>query len=145
VDAPPRAAYAALYEVVDYPKWWPEVKEARKIDDDHLWMRTRALLPYDLAFMLIRATADAAAGILEARLEGDLEGHIRWTITPTTDGSLITFDEEVITCKPLLVRLALIARPAFVANHALMMRRGHDGLRAYLAGYMLADRETRPV
>jgi hypothetical protein len=27
-----------------------------------------------------------------------------------------------------------VARPAFVANHALMMRHGRRGLRAYLAG-----------
>jgi hypothetical protein len=28
-----------------------------------------------------------------------------------------------------------IARPAFRANHALMMRRGERGLRTYLAGF----------
>ncbi|MGH2500610.1 MAG: SRPBCC family protein [Candidatus Limnocylindria bacterium] len=137
VEASPAAAYAALYEVVEYPRWWPEVKEARKIDEDHLRLRTRALLPYDLAFTLIRQLADPRRGILEARLEGDLAGTIRWSIVPTDGGSLITFDERVITQKELLDRLAPIARPAFIANHALMMRHGHAGLRAFLAGYEL--------
>ncbi|HEV2010891.1 MAG TPA: SRPBCC family protein [Candidatus Limnocylindria bacterium] len=54
VGAPADAVYAAIYEVVAYPAWWPEVKEARKLDEDHLWMRTRSFLPYDLSFALER-------------------------------------------------------------------------------------------
>jgi hypothetical protein len=144
VDAPASAAYAAIYEVVRYPAWWPEVKEARKLDEDHLWMRTRSFLPYDLAFELERTIADPRAGILEARLTGDLEGVIRWTIESDADGCLITFDEDVDTNKPTLNRLAPIVRPAYVANHALMMAHGQAGLRTFLAGYALAQREALP-
>jgi hypothetical protein len=144
VDAPADAAYAAIYEVVSYPAWWPEVKEARKLDEDHLWMRTRSFLPYDLAFDLERTIADARAGILEARLTGDLEGVIRWTITPAEDGSLITFDEDVDTNTATLNRLAPLVRPAFVANHALMMAHGQAGLRTFLAGFALARRAALP-
>lgn len=144
VDAPPSAAYAAIYEVVRYPAWWPEVKEARKLDEDHLWMRTRSILPYDLAFELERTIADPGAGVLEARLTGDLEGVIRWTIEGTRDGCRITFDEDVVTNKATLNRLAPIVRPAYVANHALMMAHGQSGLRTFLAGYALARREALP-
>ena len=144
VGAPHSAAYAAIYEVVAYPAWWPEVKEARKLDEDHLWMRTRSILPYDLSFELERTIADPRAGILEARLTGDLEGVIRWTIEPTSDGCLITFDEDVVTNKATLNRLAPIVRPAYVANHALMMAHGQAGLRTFLAGYVLARREALP-
>jgi hypothetical protein len=144
VDAPADAVYAAIYEVVSYPAWWPEVKEARKLDEDHLWMRTRSFLPYDLAFDLERTIADARAGILEARLTGDLEGVIRWTITPSADGSLITFDEDVDTSKPTLNRLAPLVRPAYIANHSLMMAHGQAGLRTFLAGYTLARRRALP-
>lgn len=144
VEAPQGAVYAAIYEVVAYPAWWPEVKEARKLDEDHLWMRTRSILPYDLAFQLERTIADPRAGILEARLTGDLEGVIRWTIEPTSGGCLITFDEDVVTNKATLNRLAPIVRPAYVANHALMMAHGQAGLRTFLAGYALARREALP-
>src|SRR5256885_4139946 len=89
VDAPADAAYAAIYEVVAYPAWWPEVKEARKLDEDHLRMRTRSILPYDLAFELERTIADPQGGILEARLTGDLQGVIRWTIETVAGGCLI--------------------------------------------------------
>jgi ribosome-associated toxin RatA of RatAB toxin-antitoxin module len=144
VDAPADAVYAAIYEVVSYPAWWPEVKEARKLDEDHLWMRTRSILPYDLAFDLQRTIADPRGGILEARLTGDLEGVIRWTIEPAADGCLITFDEDVVTNKTALNRLASIVRPAYVANHALMMAHGQAGLRTFLAGYALARQSSVP-
>jgi len=143
VDAPADAAYDAIYEVVAYPAWWPEVKEARKLDEDHLWMRTRSILPYDLAFDLERTIADRRSGILEARLSGDLEGVIRWTIVSAGGGCLITFDEDVITTKAALNRLAPIVRPAYSANHSLMMAHGQAGLRTFLAGYALAKRSSR--
>lgn len=44
--------------------------------------------------------------MLEARLTGDLEGVIRWTIERVADGCRITFDEDVVTNKALLNRLA---------------------------------------
>ncbi|MEA2661542.1 MAG: hypothetical protein QOH08_1114 [Chloroflexota bacterium] len=144
VDAPADAVYAAIYEVVSYPAWWPEVKEARKLDENHLWMRTRSFLPYDLAFELERTIADPRAGILEALLTGDLEGTIRWTITPAADGCRITFDESVDTTKATLNRLAPVVRPAYVANHFLMMSHGQAGLRTFLAGYELARRDALP-
>lgn len=144
VDAPAAAAYAAVYEVVRYPAWWPEVKEAKQLDEGHLWMRTRSVLPYDLTFALERTIADRGAGILEATLTGDLEGVIRWTIAPTDSGCLITFDEDVVTNKATLNALAPLVRPAFRANHALMMAHGQAGLRTFLAGYALARRETLP-
>lgn len=144
VAAPPDAAYAAVHEVVGYPAWWPEVKDARKLAADRFWLRTRSILPYDLAFDLERTIADPRGGILEARLTGDLEGVIRWTIEPAADGCRIAFDEDVVTNKALLNRLAPIVRPAYVANHALMMAHGQTGLRTFLAGYALARRDSPP-
>ena len=77
-------------------------------------------------------------------MTGDLEGVIRWTIEPDADGCLITFDEDVVTNKAALNRLAPIVRPAYVANHALMMAHGQAGLRIFLAGHALARREALP-
>ncbi|HEY8655840.1 MAG TPA: SRPBCC family protein [Candidatus Limnocylindria bacterium] len=133
--APGAAAYAALHAVSRYPTWWPEVKMVRKLDADRFWLRTRSILPYDLSFSLDRQIADPAAGVLEAMLRGDLEGRIRWTIEPAAGGCRITFDEDVVTNKTALHALAPIARPAFVANHGLMMAHGQAGLRTFLSGY----------
>lgn len=143
--APVNAAYAAIYAVVRYPVWWPEVKEVRQLSEEHLWLRTRSLLPYDLAFDLRRTIADPTSGVLEAVLSGDLEGRIRWTIETAETGEggcRITFDEDVVTNKRALNAFAPIARPAFVANHALMMAHGQAGLRTFLSGYTLGREQA---
>jgi hypothetical protein len=60
------------------------------------------------------------------------------------DGCRITFNEDVVTTKAALNRLAPIVRPAYRANHALMMAHGRTGLRTFLAGYALARRDGPP-
>jgi hypothetical protein len=77
------------------------------------------LLPYDLDITVHQPRRDRHAGILEATLDGDLEGFSRWTITAAAGGTLAVFDEEVIVRKSLLRRLALVGRPAFIGNHSL--------------------------
>jgi hypothetical protein len=97
-------------------------------------MRFRSLLPYELQVTAHEARQDPAAGVLEARLTGDLEGSTRWTVTTRGDGAAVAvFDEDVEVRKPLMRRLALPGRPAFRINHALMMRSGLTGLTRYLA------------
>ncbi len=142
VAAPADAVFAAIYEVARYPAWWPEVKEVRQLSEEHLWLRTRAMLPYDLAFRLDRTIADPVAGVLEAVLRGDLEGRIRWTIEAAEGGCRVTFDEDVVTNKRALNALAWVARPAFVANHALMMAHGQAGLRTFLSGFTLGREQV---
>lgn len=143
VEAPPEDVYDVLYEVAAYPRWWPEVKEATKLDEDRYLLRCRSFLPYVLSFVTARQREDRVAGILEARMEGDLEGFSRWTITAAGEGSRLVFDEVVITNKKVLNALAPIARPAFRFNHTLMMRHGRKGLATFLAGYRLARAAER--
>lgn len=118
------------------------MKDARKLGADQFWRAPGSILPYDLAFDLVRTLAHPLGGVLEARLTGDLEGVIRWSIEPAGDGCRITFDEEVVTTKAALNRLAPIVRSAYVANHALMMARGEAGPRTFLARYALARRNA---
>jgi hypothetical protein len=133
-DAAPDEVYLALREIDDYPAWWPEVRSAERVDDTTYDMVVRSVLPCDLVFRTHRSVEDPEARVLEARMTGDLGGFSRWTITASTAGATLVFEEQVEAFKPLLRRLGLVARPAFVANHALMMRHGRQGLRAYLAG-----------
>jgi hypothetical protein len=140
VPGEPEEAYAALEALEDYPAWWPEVRETRKLDDRHFEVRCRSLLPYDLVFTSEQAVRDPETMVLEANLRGDLDGFSRWTIQGSPDGCRVLFEEEVTTTKRSLRALAPVARPAFKANHYLMMRHGERGLRTYLAGYRLARR-----
>lgn len=134
VPAPPAESFRVLEELADYPAWWPEVRSAERVDDDTFRIRVRSVLPYDLLITTTRVRADEPAGVLEARLTGDLTGSTRWLVSGQDGGARLVFEEDVVANKALLRRLGLVARPAFRANHALMMRSGQRGLLAYLAG-----------
>ncbi|MFJ3671736.1 SRPBCC family protein [Streptomyces sp. NPDC090106] len=133
LPAPPAAVYAALEDAERYPRWWPQVREVRPIDDTTGTIRIRAALPYELAFTAREARRDPAAGVLEIAMTGDLEGWARWTVGPDGTGTVARYDQVVDVRKPLLRRLAVPGRPFFRANHRLMMRSGRRGLAAYLA------------
>ena len=138
LDAPADDVYLVLKDTAQYPLWWPEVRRVRAIDDRTSEMVIRSLLPYDLSFIARESRQDPRAGVLEAVMSGDLEGFSRWTISGDGDRTRAMFEEDVVACKALLRRLALLARPAFRANHTLMMRHGRSGLRTYLAGFRAA-------
>ena len=127
--------YQALARLADYPAWWPEIKEVRSLSREEYELRCRSVLPYDLVFTTRQTRRDPQARVLEAHLDGDLEGFSRWTIQEFPEGSRATFEEEVVANKKLLQRLDPLARPAFKANHKLMMSHGERGLRTYLAGH----------
>jgi hypothetical protein len=131
----PEEVYRVLEEIGAYPRWWPEVRCVDRIDDSTVRMVARSVLPYSLTFRATDAGQDEGAGVLEVAMHGDLEGYSRWTIDSEDAGTLATFEEEVIVRKKSLRRLALVARPFFRWNHAVMMRHGRQGLGVYLAGY----------
>ncbi|MGW4893385.1 SRPBCC family protein [Kitasatospora sp. NPDC004240] len=134
LPAPPGAVYAALADVTGYPRWWPEIRAARRLDEASGEVVVRALLPYRLVFTLHQSRRDPAAGVLEVEMRGDLAGWSRWTVAGDGAGTRALFEEDCRPGKPLMRRLAWPAHPVFRANHALMMRRGRRGLRAHLAG-----------
>ncbi|WP_432012739.1 SRPBCC family protein [Streptomyces cucumeris] len=132
LDAPPADVFAVLADGDRYPRWWPQVREARRIDGRTGTARFRSLIPYDLEVTVREARQDAAAGVLEIMFSGDLDGWARWTVTARDGGTRALFEQEVVARKPLLRRFALPGRPVFRLNHALMMRAGCRGLRAHL-------------
>jgi hypothetical protein len=133
IDAAPDDVYQALRVVDDYPTWWPQVYRADKVEDGTYDIVVRSLLPYNLRFRSTRSREDPTARVLEAALTGDLDGRCQWTVTASDGGTLMMFEEEVVVRKVLMRRLAVVARPAFIVNHAMMMRAGRRGLRAHLA------------
>ncbi|MGC5564486.1 SRPBCC family protein [Streptomyces sp. FR-108] len=132
--APPDDVYGALADAERYPRWWPQVREVTPVDEVSGVIRIRSVLPYDLVFTAREVRRDRAAGILEIAMKGDVDGWARWTVTADGPGTRARYDQEVQVTKPLLRRFAVPGRPAFRANHALMMRAGRRGLAAHLGG-----------
>ncbi|MGQ0464264.1 MAG: SRPBCC family protein [Sporichthyaceae bacterium] len=130
LPAPVDVVYARLERLDLYPQWWPQVREARRIDDDTCDVVVRSGLPYSLRVTAHRHDTDGV-GKLHARLSGDLVGFTGWTLVPDAGGTRAAFHEQVEATKPLLRTLGFL-RPALRANHAWMMRAGERGLRAAL-------------
>ncbi|MFF8291843.1 SRPBCC family protein [Streptomyces sp. NPDC016309] len=131
LTAPPGTVYRVLEHAEEYPSWWPQVREATRLDERTGTARVRSFLPYDLVVTLTERRRDPAARVLETSLAGDVEGWARWTLTsPGGDRTRVLYEQEVEVQRPLLRRLALPCRPLFRANHAVMMRAGRRGLAA---------------
>jgi polyketide cyclase/dehydrase/lipid transport protein len=129
-----RHVFNAVTDLANYPLWWPDVRSVRRVDDDTAELTCRALLPYALVFRLHRAEQDERAGWLRVAITGDLEGYCQGVVAPEHPGAArLEISQRVVVTKPLLRRLAPVARPLFRVNHAVMMFRGQRGLRSYLA------------
>jgi uncharacterized protein YndB with AHSA1/START domain len=134
LPATPATVYGVLSDVESYPRWWPQVRRTRRIDDLSGELTCRSLLPYDVVFRIHREIEDPARLVLRARMEGDLSGTSQWTITANGAGSTAVFDEDVQVGKAMLRAAGRLLRPALRFNHDLMMRSGEKGLRRHLSG-----------
>jgi hypothetical protein len=127
--------FDALVDLSNYPAWWPDIRDVTQLDDDTAEVTCRSVLPYVLTFRLHRAEQDSNRRRMRVDMTGDLEGYVLGVVAEhRTAGALLAISQRVVVTKPLLRVLAPVGRPFFRANHALMMRRGQRGFRAYLAG-----------
>jgi uncharacterized protein YndB with AHSA1/START domain len=133
LPAPPDEVYNVLADVENYPRWWPQVRRSRRIDDVSGELTCRSLLPYDVVFVMYQDLADPASLVLRARMDGDLSGTSQWTVTAGGDGSIAVFDEKVNVGNGMLRSAGRLFRPALKFNHDLMMRAGEKGLREHLS------------
>ncbi|MFE2155060.1 SRPBCC family protein [Streptomyces lavendulae] len=135
LDAPPALVFARLEDPAHYPRWWPQVRRVRAVDEHTGSAVIRSALPYGIHITLTGLLRDPERGVLEAAVRGDLEGWARWTVRPRAAGPRTTravYEQEVELRAAPLRRFALPGRPLFRLNHALMMRAGRRGLAALL-------------
>ncbi|MFD0359444.1 SRPBCC family protein [Streptomyces sp. NPDC127110] len=137
LDAPPALVYSLLADPARYPDWWPQVRRAERIDGRTGTALIRSVLPYGIRVTVTELLDDPTRGVLEAALDGDIEGWARWTVRPRgaagAGRTRAVYEQEVEVRAAPLRRFALAGRPLFRLNHALMMRAGQRGLRALLA------------
>ncbi|GAA3882634.1 SRPBCC family protein [Streptomyces sedi] len=134
VAAPAGDVFTVLNEPADYPRWWPEIREVVRTGEESGTARFRSFLPYELRVGVRAGERDEANGRLEIRLSGDLEGWLCWSLFPQGRGTLVVHAQDCVVTGGLPLRLGPLARPAFRANHAAMMRSGERGLRAWARG-----------
>jgi hypothetical protein len=133
VPADTARVFDTLVDLLNWPRWWPDVRAVHQLDDDTAELTCRAVLPYALTFRLHRAEQNAGTGLLRVDMTGDLDGYCEAVVSGNGHGSRLAVDQGVAVTRPLLRALAPVARPLLIANHAAMMRRGQRGLRAYLS------------
>lgn len=133
VDAPRGYVFEVLKRGENYERWWPQVKRSARLSNGRYELVARSFLPYELRMVLTESVIDEGAGILEAKLQGDLEGFSRWTLSERAGKTIALFEEEVVTHKRLLNTLSPIVKPLLRYNHSVMMRHGERGLRRYLS------------
>jgi len=132
LQASRKRVYATLADIEGYLRWWPQVREIAHIDADSARVKIRGLLPYTLDLVLTRAAQDEASGILRVDIDGDLQGWCAWELSDENPGTRAGFSQEVVVRARLLGSVPSALRPLLRANHALLMRAGESGLRAYL-------------
>jgi hypothetical protein len=137
------AAFELVRHAVEYPRWWTGVRSAeviRRGGPDHVGevieFRWRSLLPYTLRFRL-ELTRIEPPYLIEATATGDLEGHGAWRLYEGR-GVAIVYEWRVATTKRWMNAFEPVARPVFVWNHDVAMRRGARAAARTLEGALVA-------
>lgn len=138
VAAPIERAWAAIRGLEDYPRWWREFVEVKRLNEldgvgSQISVHAKAALPYHMFFTL-ETLVEERPTLAVVRVSGDLNGEMRWRFRPDGSGTHLIFDESVRTGKFLLNVFAPLFKPLFAWNHRVMMASGERGLRRYLAG-----------
>jgi uncharacterized protein YndB with AHSA1/START domain len=143
IDAPIEAVFDVINDAAGYERWWRGVQSVELLEagddigigerDRFVW---RSVLPYSLGFDL-RVTRVARPHLIEAHASGELEGVGIWRLYEG-DGTAVVYDWRVRTTRAWMNILGPLARPAFVWNHNLVMRRGGEGLARQLGARLLA-------
>ena len=135
VNAPRELVYDILKEGKDYPRWWPDVYLGAELEasgrEDHVGDKvhffTKGWLPYRLRWTA-EVVQHAKPHTIEITATGDFVGTGKWTLSPTGDGTFISFDWRLRADKPLLKWLSPIFKPIFKWNHHWAMARGYESL-----------------
>lgn len=136
--APIEEVFGALRDYTQYPVWWRDVRQvrlSRNGDEQGIGMvvryRIQSPLLYSLAFD-IELVDFAEPTLISTRASGQLDGTGVWRLAEAEPGTSASYFWDVATTRPWMNIVAPIARPAFIAAHRSVMKRGAAGLAGYL-------------
>lgn len=126
VAAPLEAVRETVVDLEHYPEWWPQVRAVAKVGPDDARVLCRSVLPYTLDLELHAVSREGP--VVEVAVTGDLEGSVRWRLTPTVGGTRMEF-EQAVEVRGLLALASYVVRPLLRWNHHRMMVGCLTGLR----------------
>ena len=129
VAAPLDVVREAVVDLEHYPEWWPQIRAVVKLGPDDARVLCRSALPYTLDLVLHAVSREGS--VLEVEVSGDLDGSVRWELTPEPGGTRMDFEQRVAVSGALAVA-SYIVRPLLRWNHHRMMLGCIDGLRERL-------------
>jgi carbon monoxide dehydrogenase subunit G len=141
VAAPLEAVRDTVVDLEHYPEWWPQIRAVAKLGPDDARVLCRSALPYTLDLLLHAVSRDGP--VVEVAVSGDLDGSVRWRLSPEAGGTRMDFEQRV-EVSGLLAVLSYAARPLLRWNHHRMMLGCISGLRDRLAGPARGGSTTRP-
>lgn len=130
LPAGPEAVREVVVDLEHYPEWWPQVVAVARTGPDDARVLCRSALPYTLDLSLHAVSREGP--VLEVAVGGDLEGTVRWRLTPVPGGTRMDLEQQVVV-RGLLALVSPVARPLLRWNHDRMMRGCVAGLRRRLA------------
>ncbi len=111
--------------------WWPGM-DSRRGETDDILVVAGSPVGYRLRFRL-HDIVESPMDHVTLRSDGDLDGRAIMRFTPVDDTSCTLDVEWHVTVTPRWMRVTGFAlRPVFVHAHDVAMRRGEEGLAAWL-------------
>ena len=147
VDAPLDVAWRMVDDVGNWPRWWPDYREARIVSPaghgaGARWhVRVKSNLPYTVDFDFT-VLEHRPPEFVRVRTEGFFEGEIDWRLEPASPGrTRLTLHERTETRWALInLTASLGGRRLLEWNHRAAMRRGEAGFNSAIArGYLPPD------
>ena len=141
--APLEQVWDAIYNSLDWPKWWKgvhEVIEIKKNDANgingirkYTW---KSFLPYTLTFTM-RLTENDYLKNMKGVAFGELEGRGEWFFSEANGIVHIQYNWDVVTNKTWMNYLSFLLKPLFALNHNVVMHWGAKGLAKKLGTALL--------
>ena len=139
IAAPVERVWEEIFHVERWTRWWRgllRVEELVPGGADQVGrvcrLTWKGWLPYYLVVEM-RTLRVQAPSLLESEARGALEGLGRWRISTGEGRTHVDYEWRVRTTERWMNRLSPLARPLFVWNHHVVMRRGEQGLRRWIA------------
>lgn len=131
VPSEANAVRERLADVAGYPGWWPQVRAVARLDVDRALVIARSRLPYSLELVLTRV--EESESRLRVDLDGALRGWSEFLLSPTSDGCVVDYRQEVVLANAFADLAARPVERLLRWNHAVMMRGAREGLGATLS------------